>query len=91
MTDAGRAAFALRREARTGVYSYEQADVVLDESALRADPAAWAYWSAAAPSYRKVAAHWVTSAKQQATRDRRMAQLVEDCAAGRKIPTQRWG
>lgn len=91
MTDAGRAAFALRRESRTGTYSYEQGEVVLDEGALQSDPAAWAFWSAAAPSYRKVAAHWVTSAKQQPKRDRRMAQLVEDCAAGRKIRSQRWG
>lgn len=92
MTDAGRAAFSLRRESRTGTYSYEEGDAaVLDESALTTDPAAWAYWSAAAPSYRKVVAHWVTSAKQQETRDRRLAQLVADCAAGVKIKSQRWG
>jgi hypothetical protein len=33
----------------------------------------------------------VLSAKQQATNDRRMAQLVEDCAAGRLVPGQRYG
>ena len=31
------------------------------------------------------------SAKQEATRDRRMAQLLEDSAAGRLIPSQRYG
>jgi uncharacterized protein YdeI (YjbR/CyaY-like superfamily) len=91
MTDAGRAAFAQRRESRTGTYSYEQGDVVMDETALRADPAAWAYWCAAAPSYRKVVRHWVTSAKRPETREKRMAELVADCAAGRKIRSQRWG
>ena len=92
MTDAGRAAFALRKESRTGIYSYEQdAEVAFDEGPLRAVPAAWEYWSTSAPSYRKVARHWVTSAKRPETRERRMAQLVEDCAAGRKIPSQRWG
>ena len=91
MTDSGRAAFARRSEARTSIYSYEQASVVLDESALRAVPAAWEWWSAQPPSYRRVAAHWVMSAKRPETRDRRMAQLVEDCAAGLRIRSQRWG
>jgi uncharacterized protein YdeI (YjbR/CyaY-like superfamily) len=92
MTDVGRAAFARRRESRTGIYSYEQqGEIVFDESALRADPVAWDYWSRAAPSYRKVVRHWVTSAKRPETRAKRMAELVTDCAAGRKIRSQRWG
>jgi uncharacterized protein YdeI (YjbR/CyaY-like superfamily) len=89
MTEAGRAAFARRTEARTGTYSYEQADVALDESPLRADPAAWAFWQAQPPSYRKVATHWVTSAKRPETRDKRLAELVADCAAGLRIRSQR--
>jgi uncharacterized protein YdeI (YjbR/CyaY-like superfamily) len=91
MTDAGRRAFAQRRESRTGTYSYEQGDVVLDESSLRADPVAWEFWSRQAPSYRKVVSHWVTSAKRPETRAKRMAELVADCAAGQKIRSQRWG
>ena len=93
MTDAGRAAFAARREARTGIYSYEQGDsrVDFDDSALRANSAAWDYWTKAAPSYRKVVTHWVTSAKRPETRVKRMAELVADCAAGQKIRSQRWG
>ena len=92
MTDAGRAAFAHRREDRTGIYSYEQGgDVAFDDADRRADKAAWAYWSAAAPSYRKVVMHWVTSAKRPETRAKRMAELVADCAAGQKIRSQRWG
>lgn len=91
MTDAGRAAFAARSESRTAIYSYEQqGGTDFDDSPLRASPEAWAYWSSCTPSYRKVAAHWVTSAKREETRQRRMAQLIEDCAAGRKIPSQRW-
>ena len=31
------------------------------------------------------------TAKQEKTRDARMAQLVDDCAAGRLIPSQRYG
>jgi uncharacterized protein YdeI (YjbR/CyaY-like superfamily) len=91
MTDAGRATFAARRADRTGTYAYEQGDMLLDEEPLRAAPAAWASWAAQPPSYRKVCAHWVTSAKRPETRANRLAELVEDCAAGRKIRTQRWG
>jgi uncharacterized protein YdeI (YjbR/CyaY-like superfamily) len=93
MTDAGRTAFAQRRESRTGTYSYEQGDIEIDfdDSALRADSAAWDYWTKAAPSYRKVVRHWVTSAKRPETRVKRMAELVADCAAGQKIRSQRWG
>ena len=43
------------------------------------------------PSYRKVATNWVLTAKQEATRDKRMAELVEDCANLRLIKTQRYG
>ena len=61
------------------------------EAQLEADPAAAAFWAEATPSYRKVCISWVTTAKQEATRDKRMTQLVGDCAAGRLIPMQRYG
>jgi len=48
-----------------------------------ADAPAWAYFSAQAPWYRRTATHWVMSAKREETRDRRLARLIEDCAAGR--------
>jgi len=82
---AGLAAF----EARTaeGTYSYEQRDAAAfdaeRERRLRADAAAWEYFSAQAPWYRRTATHWVMSAKREETRDRRLARLIEDCAAGR--------
>ncbi|WP_446664513.1 YdeI/OmpD-associated family protein [Flexivirga sp. B27] len=53
--------------------------------------AAQAFWDAATKTYRRVCTNWVLSAKQESTRDRRMAQLVEDSAAGRLIPSQRYG
>jgi uncharacterized protein YdeI (YjbR/CyaY-like superfamily) len=58
---------------------------------MAADPKASAFWEVATPSYRKICIVWVTGAKQQATNDRRMAQLLEDHAAGRMIPSQRYG
>ena len=53
---------------------------------LAADEAASAFFAAAPPWYRRAAVHWVTSAKREATRERRLAQLVECSAAGRRIP-----
>jgi uncharacterized protein YdeI (YjbR/CyaY-like superfamily) len=90
MTDPGRAAFALRREDRTAIYAYETDVASFDEQALRANPSAWDFWQAQAPSYRRVVAHWVTSAKRVETREKRLAQLVADCAAGQKIKSQRY-
>lgn len=58
---------------------------------LAASPAATAFWEASTATYRKVCTAWVTSAKQEATRDRRMGQLVECCAAGELVPPQRYG
>jgi uncharacterized protein YdeI (YjbR/CyaY-like superfamily) len=89
MTDAGRAAFALRKADRTGIYSFEQGDLTLDETLLRADPQAWEFWQRQHPSYRRVVTHWVTSAKREQTRVARMTQLVADCAAGLRIKSQR--
>jgi uncharacterized protein YdeI (YjbR/CyaY-like superfamily) len=87
MRPAGIAAF----EARTaeGTYSYEQRDdAAFDperERRFRAEETAWGWFSAQAPWYRRTATHWVMSAKRDETRDRRLAQLIEDSAAGRAV------
>ncbi|NHA68429.1 YdeI/OmpD-associated family protein [Phycicoccus flavus] len=94
MQPSGLAAFAERREDRTGIYSFEQGEAALtadQEAVLRGDPAAAAFWDAATPGYRKIVAHWVQGAKQETTRVRRLATLVEDCAAGRLVKFQRYG
>jgi uncharacterized protein YdeI (YjbR/CyaY-like superfamily) len=87
MTAAGVRAFE-DETARKGVYAYENALARLTgaETALfRADKAAWADWDRRPPGYRKVVLHWVTSAKKPETRARRLATLIADSAAGRKI------
>ena len=94
MHPAGAAAFERRREDRSGIYAYENRERTWPdayEALLRADARASTFWDAATPSYRKVATNWVVTAKQQATRDKRMAELVDDCAHGRLIKTQRYG
>jgi len=95
MRPAGIAAWEARKDDKQAIYSYEQRGELVLPSAyaaeLEANPAAAAFWAEATPSYRKVCISWVTSAKQPATNDARMTQLIEDSAAGRLIPSQRYG
>jgi uncharacterized protein YdeI (YjbR/CyaY-like superfamily) len=89
MRPAAEAAFARRREDRSGIYSYEQGgEPVLEpehEARFRADAAAWEYFTSRPPSYRKPALWWVISAKKPETRERRIATLIADSAAGRRL------
>jgi uncharacterized protein YdeI (YjbR/CyaY-like superfamily) len=94
MTEAGLAAYARRREDRTGVYAHENPDQELPPewaARVEANPAASAFLEAATPTYRRQVTHWVLQAKQQATRERRLAQLIDDSAAGELVPFQRYG
>jgi uncharacterized protein YdeI (YjbR/CyaY-like superfamily) len=94
MRPAGIAAFEARSDANTAIYSYERADAAsftADEHAqFQAHAGAWADWESRAPSYRRAVTHWVTSAKQEATRARRLETLITDSAAGRKVGPMRW-
>jgi uncharacterized protein YdeI (YjbR/CyaY-like superfamily) len=90
---AGLAAFERRTDDRTAIYSYEQrksAKLEPDqERRLRADERANAYFESQPPSYRRMAIHWVTSAKKPETRERRLQQLIECSAAGEAVPPLR--
>jgi uncharacterized protein YdeI (YjbR/CyaY-like superfamily) len=87
---AGVAAFERRSDDRTAIYSHEQrrsAQLAPDqEQRLRADARANAFFESQAPSYRRAAIHWVTSAKRPETRERRLTQLIECSAAGKRVP-----
>jgi uncharacterized protein YdeI (YjbR/CyaY-like superfamily) len=88
MTDAGLAAYEARGEANAVGYSYQRKDAALPpayEASLRAVPDAWEFWQLQPPGYRRNAAWWVVSAKQEPTRQRRLAKLVAACAAGQRI------
>jgi uncharacterized protein YdeI (YjbR/CyaY-like superfamily) len=92
MKAAGLAAFAARAESRTGIYSFEQEEMALApgfEKEFRANRAAWKHFQAEAPYYRRLATHWVMSAKQEATRQRRLGVLISSSEEGLRIPSQR--
>ena len=82
---AGRAAFE-RRVASS--YSFENAAKELPpeyEKTFRAKKRAWDYFSAQPPGYRKLATHYVLSAKQEETRRRRLERLIDDSAHERRL------
>jgi len=88
MTGAGLAVFAARTPDKTGIYSFEKAPQVFDpalERKFRAARKACKFWEAQPPGYRRVATHWVMSAKREETRIRRLAILIEDSAAGHRL------
>ena len=85
---AGRAAF----EARTGDpdgYSFAQRTAMTlppeFQQQLEASEGAWEFFRAQPRGYRRDAIHWVTEAKREATRERRLRILIEDSEAGLRI------
>jgi uncharacterized protein YdeI (YjbR/CyaY-like superfamily) len=88
MAPAGLRAFEKRREDKSAIYSYENKVRTLapvDEKRFRANKKAWAFFTAQAPWYQRVAIYWVTSAKREETRERRLATLIDDSANSRRL------
>jgi uncharacterized protein YdeI (YjbR/CyaY-like superfamily) len=88
MQPAGLRAFEHRREDKSAIYAYENAVRTLDaadEKKFRANKKAWEFFNAQPPGYRRLCIYWVTSAKKEETRARRLATLIDDSAAGRRL------
>ena len=87
MLPAGLAAFEAKRPDEVG-YTYEECPHELPEGYARAfresDEAAWVFFTAQSPSYRRTAVGWILAAKREETRLRRLGQIVEASAAGRR-------
>jgi uncharacterized protein YdeI (YjbR/CyaY-like superfamily) len=81
MKPPGLKAFAARDPARSGIYSFENEARKLSPSCERefkAHKEAWKFFQAQPPGYRRTASFWVMSAKQEATRLRRLARIISD-------------
>jgi uncharacterized protein YdeI (YjbR/CyaY-like superfamily) len=89
ITPAGAQAFVHRKADKSVIYAYEQAHtaelLAQEQAAFQRDGAAWTYFEATPPGYRKVMLHWVTTAKKPETRVARLAKLVEACSAGMRL------
>lgn len=90
MHPAGLAAFQKRQAKRSGIYAYEQRKAAelppAYEQKFRANKAAWRFFRAQPPWYRRTATYRVISAKREETRSKRLASLIEDSAHQRTIP-----
>ena len=88
VSPAGMKAWEARDEKRSEVYSFERKAASLtraDLAAFRKNAKAWKFWEAQPPGYRRVTSHYVTSAKRPETRAKRLAIVIADSAAGRRI------
>ncbi|WZP00699.1 YdeI/OmpD-associated family protein [Isosphaeraceae bacterium EP7] len=93
MQPTGLAAFAARKENRSGIYSHEQGEVDLPEpyqGLLRENPTAWEFYQQQPPSYRKAASWWVASAKREETRQNRLNSLIAHSTRSERIPQFTW-
>lgn len=86
MQPAGLEAFRRRAEEKSGIYAYEQRRMASlgkeFETQFRANKPAWKFFEALPAGYRKTMIWWVVSAKQDATRRKRLAKLIEDSQKG---------
>ncbi len=88
MAEPGLKAFAAREKHRTGIYSFEQKRPGLSakyKKLFSANTRAWEFFARQAPWYQRTAGYWVSSAKQEETRMRRLAKLMEVSANGRRL------
>lgn len=89
MHPAGVAIFEKRKEIKSKIYTYENAEVKFPsefEKQFKANRNAWTYFQSLASSYRKLSTRWVLSAKQEATQIKRLTELIADCEA----ETNKW-
>lgn len=89
MQPAGLASFEKRKEARSKIYAHEKEAAAFPlnfQQQFKADKKAWDYFQLLAASYKKISTHWVLSAKQEATKLKRLHELIADSRAG----TNKW-
>jgi len=89
MNPAGVKAFKARKGDKTGIYAYEQRKTAKlpreYEKKFRANKKAWKFFQKQPPWYQRTAAYRVISAKQEATREKRLTELIRDSEAGLAI------
>ena len=82
-------AYQKRTDARTGVYSFERETASLEPAMVkefRKNTAAWKFFEAQPPYYRRLAAWYVINAKRQETRDSRLKSLIDNSGRGERLP-----
>ena len=94
METEGLAAFALKDVHADSGYATADGDGALPDQMVtrfKENANAWEFYQRQPPGYRRQAARWVTSAKREATRERRLATLIDDSANRLRIKQFRRG
>jgi uncharacterized protein YdeI (YjbR/CyaY-like superfamily) len=89
MTPAGLEAFERRDTNRTRRHTHARATAELapgERRAFAANRGAWSFFARQPPSYRRLAAWFVVSAKREETRKRRLGVLIEHCERQERLP-----
>lgn len=89
IAEPGRAAFERFDPKKHRAYSFEARPEAFPpelERVFRKNRAAWKRFMEQPPGYRRTAIHWVSSAKREETRLRRLGQLVDVSKDGRRLP-----
>ncbi len=89
MQSAGMLSFENRKENRSKIYTYENDEVKFSpdfKKKFMSNRKAWDYFESLAPSYRKLSAKWVMSAKLESTKLTRLNELIADSRSG----TNKW-
>ena len=85
---AGLAAFRLREENKSGIYSHENETKKLSptyEKKFKANKKAWAFFTKQAPSYKKVIIHLIMTAKQEKTQLSRLEKAINESEKEKRI------
>lgn len=89
MKPSGLAAFEKRKDEKSKIYAYEQKNATLPEAYLqqiRSNDKAFDFFEKLPPSAKQLTSWWVMSAKQEETRLKRLAVLIECSEQGLRIP-----
>lgn len=94
MHPAGIKAYEARKPEKSGIYSFEDPNNKgLSEERIKIvkkNKKAWEWFSKQAPSFQKTAGHWVETAKQEVTKEKRLQVLIECAERGEPPPPYRY-
>jgi uncharacterized protein YdeI (YjbR/CyaY-like superfamily) len=88
MRPAGLKALAARLECKSGIYSYEQRPAEMPEKyakLIKRNGAAWDFFKAQPPSYRRMITWYIVSAKKEETRLQRVNKVIAASAKGERL------
>lgn len=89
MATPGLAAWKQRDPRKDAQYLYERGAAAFgteQERQFKRHKAAWKFWESQPPGYRRLATLYVISAKQDATRERRLERLIDCCSRAERLP-----